>query len=66
MSDDLNTRGPADATRVNVNDSWKVRRWRENRGCTEQQLRECVKRVGVDRFGRRQVRGIIAHRDPSQ
>lgn len=47
MSDDLNKRGPADATRVNVNEDWEVRYWCQKWGCTEQQLRECVKKAGV-------------------
>lgn len=47
MSDDLNQRGPADRTRVNVNEVWEVRYWCKEFNCTEEQLRACVKRVGV-------------------
>lgn len=47
MSDDKTKRGPADRTRINVNESYEVRYWTEALGCTEQQLRDCVKRVGV-------------------
>ena len=45
--DDTTERGPADRTRVNVNESWEVRYWCGEFGCTEQQLRDAVKRVGV-------------------
>jgi hypothetical protein len=47
MSDDLSNRGPADRSRVNVNESWEVRYWCKELGCTEQQLRDAVKAVGV-------------------
>ena len=47
MSDDKTKRGPADRSRINVNEPYEVRYWTEHFGCTEQQLRECVKRVGV-------------------
>jgi hypothetical protein len=47
MSDDLSNRGPADRSRVNVNESWEVRYWCKEFGCTEEQLREAVKAVGV-------------------
>jgi hypothetical protein len=46
MSDDKKKRGPADASRVNVNESYEVRYWTERFQCTEQQLRDCVKSVG--------------------
>ena len=47
MSDDLHNRGPADRSRVNVNESWEVRYWCKEFGCTETQLRAAVKAVGV-------------------
>jgi hypothetical protein len=47
MSDDLSNRGPADRSRVNVNETWEVRYWCKAFGCTEQQLRDAVKAVGV-------------------
>lgn len=47
MSDDLSKRGPADRSRVNVNEAWEVRYWCGAFGCTEQQLREAVRKVGV-------------------
>lgn len=47
MSDDLSKRGPADRSRINVNEPWEVRYWCKEFGCTETQLREAVKKVGV-------------------
>jgi len=47
MSDDPSKRGPADRTRVNVNEPHEVRYWTEKWGVTEQQLRDAVKRAGV-------------------
>jgi hypothetical protein len=47
MPDDRTKRGPADAARINVNERYEVDHWCEKFGCTEQQLRDCVKRVGV-------------------
>jgi hypothetical protein len=47
MVDDLKNRGPADRARVNVNEPWEVRWWCQEFGCTEQQLRDAVRKVGV-------------------
>lgn len=47
MSDNLQNRGPADRSRVNVNESWEVRYWCKEFGCTEDQLRSAVRAVGV-------------------
>jgi hypothetical protein len=47
MSDDLSNRGPADRSRINVNEAWEVSYWCKALGCTEQQLRDAVKSVGV-------------------
>lgn len=45
--DDLNNRGPADRSRINVHEEWERRWWSTKYGCTEQQLRDAVKKVGV-------------------
>lgn len=42
MPDDLSKRGPADRTRVNVNEAWEVRWWCQHLGVTEAQLRDAV------------------------
>lgn len=47
MSDDLTKRGPADRTRVNVNEPHEVKYWCSKFGCTEAQLRAAVKAAGV-------------------
>ncbi|RKH14803.1 DUF3606 domain-containing protein [Corallococcus sp. CA053C] len=47
MSDDLKNRGPADRSRVNVNETWEVKYWCNQFGCTEAQLRAAVNAVGV-------------------
>lgn len=47
MSDDLNQKGPADRNRINVSEPWEVRYWTRELNCTEQQLREAVRAVGV-------------------
>ncbi len=45
--DDLTKRKPQDAGKVNVNEDWEVRYWCKEFGCTEKQLRDAVRAVGV-------------------
>ena len=47
MSDNLNNRGPADRTRVNVNEDYEARYWANKWGVSEDELRAAVDRVGV-------------------
>jgi hypothetical protein len=47
MSDDLNNRGPADRTRVNVNEDYEARYWAAKWNVTEDELRAAVAGVGV-------------------
>ncbi|MFP2963969.1 DUF3606 domain-containing protein [Myxococcus sp. 1LA] len=47
MVDDLRKRGPADRSRINVNESWEVEWWCNELRCTEAELRAAVKAVGV-------------------
>lgn len=47
MSDNLNNRGPADRTRVNVNEDYEARYWADKWGVSEDELRAAVERVGV-------------------
>ncbi|MGN2244788.1 DUF3606 domain-containing protein [Frateuria sp. GZRR33] len=47
MSDNLNDRGPADRTRVNVNEDYEARYWANKWGVSEAELRTAVERVGV-------------------
>ena len=47
MPDDLTKRGPADAKRVNIHEAHEVKYWTQHLSVTEQQLKDCVKKVGV-------------------
>ena len=47
MADDLSKRGGADRNRVNVQEPHEVQYWTRKFGCSEQQLKEAVSRVGV-------------------
>jgi hypothetical protein len=44
--DDPDKRGPADRMRIDVNESWEVRYWTAELGCSEDQLRGAVEAVG--------------------
>jgi len=46
MPDDPAKRGPADRSRINIHEPYEVRYWCGTLGCSEQQLRDCVQRVG--------------------
>ena len=46
MPDDRSKRGPQDATRINVHESWELKYWTEELGVTEQELRDAVQQVG--------------------
>ncbi len=48
MSDDLNKRGPQDASRINVNEEWELRYWTKKFGVTEEELKAAVKQAGVN------------------
>ncbi|SEJ33126.1 DUF3606 domain-containing protein [Frateuria terrea] len=47
MSDDLNNRGPADRSRVNLNEDYEARYWANKWGVSQDELRAAVERVGV-------------------
>ena len=47
MSDDTSKRGPADRSRINVNEDYEVRYWSEKFGVSEEQLRAAVARAGA-------------------
>jgi hypothetical protein len=58
MVDDLQNRGPADRSRVNIHEPWEVRWWCREFGCTESQLRAAVQAVGVSADAvRRRLKG---------
>jgi len=47
MADDKNLTRPQDATRVNVHEDYEVRYWCHKFGCTPEELKAAVKKVGV-------------------
>ena len=47
MADDTSKRGPADRTRINVNEAWELSYWTKELDCTADQLRTAVNAVGV-------------------
>lgn len=47
MSDNLNIRRPADATKVNVHEAWEVEYWTKRFGVTKAQLEAAVRAVGT-------------------
>lgn len=58
MSDDLNKRGPQDASRINVNEEWELRYWTNKLGVSEEELKAAVNKVGVS------VDAVSAHFGP--
>ena len=46
MTDNLQERGPRDRSRINLSQEHEVRYWAKKFGCTEEQLREAVRKVG--------------------
>jgi len=47
MADDKKKTAPQDAQRINVHEDYEVRYWSTKFGCTEEQLKAAVKKVGV-------------------
>jgi hypothetical protein len=47
MGDNLNDRGPADRSRIDVTEEWELRYWSKKFSCTPEQLKEAVKAAGV-------------------
>ena len=47
MADGLSKKGPADRTRVNVNEPWEVQYWTRAFNTTAEKLRAAVKAVGT-------------------
>lgn len=46
MADDLKNTGKQDDIRINVNQTWELKRWSEKLGVSEEKLRQAVKAVG--------------------
>jgi len=47
MADDKSKTGPADASRINVNEDYEVQYWTKKFGCSAEELRAAVKAVGA-------------------
>jgi len=47
MSDDKSKRGEADRSRINVDETYEVEYWSKKLGCSAEQLKNAVKKVGV-------------------
>ena len=47
MADDKTNRGSQDRARVNVNEDYEVQYWTGKFGCTREQLKAAVEKVGV-------------------
>jgi hypothetical protein len=46
MADNLQSAGPQDRSRINVNEEWEVRYWTQELGVSKEKLAEIVKEVG--------------------
>ena len=47
MADDLQSRGPADRSRINLNEPWEVEWWSKKWSISPETLRAAVAKVGV-------------------
>jgi len=47
MADDKTKKGPADSSRVNVEEDYEVTYWTDTLGCSKEELRKAVKEVGT-------------------
>jgi Protein of unknown function (DUF3606) len=47
MADDKSKTRPQDSSKVNVNEDYEVQYWTKKFGCTPQQLKDAVKKVGT-------------------
>ena len=46
MADDTSKRGPRDASKINVHESWELEYWTKTLGVTAEKLEAAVKAVG--------------------
>ncbi|MBI2769812.1 MAG: DUF3606 domain-containing protein [Burkholderiales bacterium] len=47
MSDDTSKTGKQDRDRINVNEDYELRDWSKKFGCSPEQLKAAVRKVGV-------------------
>ena len=46
MADDLKDKGTQDRNKISLTESWEVDYWTKVCGCTEEELKEAIKKVG--------------------
>lgn len=46
MADNLQSAGPQDRARINMNEDWEVQYWTKELGVSKEELREAIKAVG--------------------
>ena len=47
MADDKTKQGPADSSRINLNEEYEVSYWTKTLGVSKEELAEAVKKAGV-------------------
>ena len=47
MSDNMQERGPADRSRINVHEAWELRYWTKQLGVSAEELQNAVQAVGT-------------------
>ena len=47
MADDKTKKGPADSSRININEDYEVDYWTNTLGCTRDQLTKAVREAGT-------------------
>jgi hypothetical protein len=47
MADDKTKKGPADSSRINMNEDYEVAYWTDTLKCSREQLAEAVKEAGT-------------------
>ncbi|APT29607.1 hypothetical protein MCBMB27_00316 [Methylobacterium phyllosphaerae] len=47
MTDNLNRREPEDKFKINVHEDWELDYWARKFGVTKEQIKDAVRRVGV-------------------
>ena len=62
MSDDLTNAGPADRSRISLDEDWEVNWWTNSLGVSEQELREAVAAVGSSANAVREHLGVKSSR----
>lgn len=58
MSDDLTNAGPADRSRISLEEDWEVEWWTKSLGVSEEELRNAVAAVGQSATAVREHLGV--------